>query len=188
MSGAYTKTPTPEPSTTSSCDCANTSRPIRPSRSTCSQCEASVIASSPIPPNYFPTRCSTSLLFSVQTYSSNSVSGTYRNSYFAVHGFAYAPGSSIVVSRSIVPKFRRCHFSVTRNCSVCGCPPESIQLLSFCPAVSITSVSPSQCPTEYPSHDGCISSGNFRPSINTSRNVRTASNKNVICVGLCRIL
>src|ERR1019366_8823789 len=61
-------------------------------------------ASTSDPPFYLPTRCSRSLLFSLQIYSSSSESGTSVNGSFTVHGFVSALESSTVTSISRCPK------------------------------------------------------------------------------------
>ena len=54
-----------------------------------------------------PRMCSTSWLFSLQMYSMSSQPGRSVCVYFTVNGFAYAPGSSTVVTISSSPTFVR---------------------------------------------------------------------------------
>src|SRR5215468_9742810 len=74
-----------------------------------------------------------------------------------VHGAVYAPGSSTVYSYESVFRFGREIRSVRCSCSVVGQEP-AIHCFSLNPTVSMTRVSPSQCPTECPRKVGRKSS------------------------------
>src|SRR5207249_7654145 len=87
-------------------------------------------------------------LFSLQTYSTSSSSGYGVNGSVTVQGLAYDLGSVIVIATSICPKSLRWNRSVTCNESEPGIPELSIQFFSWNPAVSTTTVSPSQLPIE----------------------------------------
>src|SRR5262249_36501850 len=80
-------------------------------------------------------------------------------------GAVYAPGSSMVYSYESVFRFGREIRSVMCSCSVVGKDPAT-HCFSLKPTLSITSVSPSQCPTEWPKKVGRRSSpaGWGRPS------------------------
>ena len=67
-----------------------------------------------------------------------------------MNGFEYAPGSSTVTLISMWPMSLRVQRSMVCSCSVCGCPRRSNQNLSLKPTVSMTSVSPSNEPMEWP--------------------------------------
>ena len=55
------------------------------------------------------------MLFSLQMYSSSSVSAWNASGWVTVHGFVYAFGSSIVIWMSRFPKSLRMNRSVTRS-------------------------------------------------------------------------
>src|SRR5262245_4356639 len=74
-------------------------------------------------------RTSKYLLFS-QTQSSSSVSGISSHCNATLHGFVYAFGSSMVICRSIRPKFTRRKRSTTWSASLCGCPASSSHVFS----------------------------------------------------------
>src|SRR5713101_7171945 len=61
--------------------------------------------------------------------------------------------------------------SMTCNWSECGSPARSIQVLSFRPIVSTTSVSPSYRPMEFPIHVKSGSLGCWRPSVDLANMV-----------------
>ena len=61
-------------------------------------------------------------------------------------------GSSMMWTISMWPMSVRVMRSVTFISAECGMPAASIQVMSFWPTVSTTSVSPSQWPIESPSH------------------------------------
>src|SRR5205823_11285000 len=100
---------------------------------------------------YFPTRCSTSLLFSWQMYS---ISSPLRSVGFVVnvHVRENIFGSSMMCTISMWPRSVRVMRSVTFMSFECGMPAASIHVMSFWPTVSTTRVSPSQWPIESPSH------------------------------------
>src|SRR4029450_4097493 len=81
-------------------------------------------------PAYFPTRCSTSLLFSWQMYS---ISSPLRRVGFVVnvHVFENVFGSSMMWTISMWPKSVRVIRSVTFMSAECGTPAASIQVMSF---------------------------------------------------------
>src|SRR6185503_12117359 len=70
-----------------------------------------------------------------------------------VHGFVYAPGSSIVASYTKVRRFGREMRSVRCSPSVCGNDPAS-HCFSLNPIESMMNVSPSHLPMEWPKNVG----------------------------------
>src|SRR6202171_457237 len=105
-----------------------------------------------------PSKCPLSRSFS-HTSSNISVSAVYVFSMRSVNGLVKVFGSSKVTSNCKCPKSGRRKRSVSRRDSVCGFPPTSSQPCSLKPEELTTRVSPSQCPTEYPSQVGFGSLG-----------------------------
>src|SRR6185503_8688054 len=125
-------------------------------------------------------------LFCWHTYSA-SVQSRWRP-YAAVRaiGFVSASGSSIVVctsSRSGCAKRKRSTMCIF---SLCRMPwlPRNVSVVK--PTVSTTSVSPSQCPIEWPLNVRSGSSGCSRPSVKICRHCAYASMRIVTLPGVNR--
>src|ERR1700683_3353794 len=110
------------------------------------------------------------LLFSSQEYSMISQSGLRVHVLTLSQDLVYVFGSSIVSVYAMWPISVRLNRSMVCNWSLCGCPMVSILVLPLKPMVSITSVSSSQWPTEFPNHVGSGFLGWGRPSIGVTWN------------------
>src|SRR5690606_30739261 len=89
-------------------------------------------------------------LLSWQKYDASSSPPIQRSSQLLVQGCVYAPGSLTSTSYTSVSRSGREKRSISRSWSVCGKPPFVNQKSSLKTAVSTTSVSPSQRPTDRP--------------------------------------
>src|SRR5580698_2398571 len=103
------------------------------------------------------------LLFSSHEYSMISHSGLSVHVLTLSQGLVYVLGSSMVSVYAMWPRSVRRKRSMVCSWSLCGCPIVSILVLPLKPIVSITNVSPSQCPTEFPNHVGSGFLGCGRP-------------------------
>src|SRR6185436_3420937 len=92
-----------------------------------------------------------------------------RSGIASVHGRVYAPGSVTVASYRMLLASIGMNRSTTCSWCVTTPPNSSSQVLPLRFLVSITSVSPSQWPTESPCHSRIESSRCLRPSSGTCR-------------------
>src|SRR5580765_5512217 len=128
-------------------------------------------------------------LFSSHEYSiTTSFAGFRRHVRTFIQSRLYAFGSCTVTVCSIVfESFRRSVFVIT-ICLLCGWPLVSSFVYPLKPFVTMTSVSPSQCPVDRPVHDSGKSSGHLNLSfVGTQWNHVFCSNRNASASGLWRI-